>query len=369
MANHMRRKVTGGGRGSGVVALRALVVVPAAVTLLLLGASALRRAAPEGELPEGGVVLRSAERSVALGEPRFGPPSPEVFSATAAVETESGWVVLDARSQQIVFLDPAGAVVGLSGGEGSGPGEIQGASLLARLGSLLLVSGPRSGSIDVFSEGGEFQRRLPLEPPECGAARLHQLVGGDAVAALLWLCVEGTGTRGFVQEIDREGNTRQIADRVVTEGQEEGVVTGRAPLLVRAGGRLHFGVTYDRCVFELESAPGGPAARCHPERVGLPVPDSVLQVVRAQLPPGPASASIVLPDRLPPFDELVTVGDELAFHVILGERDHALDVVRGDGLERIIMPPGLRFSVGTRSVLFTRDALEGTAFAVVALPR
>jgi hypothetical protein len=79
-------------------------------------------------------------------------------------------------------------------------------------------------------------------------------------------------------------------------------------------------------------------------------------------------AALLVPERYPPFEDIVEVGGRLAFHTIVDDQARVLDVAAGDELERFTLPTGARVFTGTRALLFAREDREGTSFAVVPLP-
>jgi hypothetical protein len=142
------------------------------------------------------------------------------------------------------------------------------------------------------------------------------------------------------------------------------------PLLTRVGDRLYFAITPERCVTVLEADVDEPARICHPDSNPVQMPDSLKDIVRKLEPRARAvGATLAMPERLPPFDGLLELDGRLAFHVILDDRTHALEVVRGAGrLERILLPRDAKIASGNRGLLLASDRAEGTVFAVTPHP-
>jgi len=357
-------------RAEGRLWLRLGLILPALATVVALAVAALGRATGEGSpRPEAlELLLTGVERPTE--PPRYGVVLTDVLSAVDAVETAEGWVVLDRRAQQLVFLDSSGNLVGLAGGRGSGPGELERAGSLALLDSLLVVIEASGALMHVFSHDGTFQRRVALTADGCPVGPVRQALGGSGTIALLRTCSRPDGsTSARVERIDGAGVSEVLEDRVYNDLASGSVDPARFALLARVGNRLYFGVAPERCVTQLLGSSDARETLCHPAPVRVGLPDSIQRTFRDLEPRmRAAGATLIVPDHHPPFNRLLSVGGRLAFHVVLGDRERALDVVVNGGLERIVPPPETILFAGERSLLVAQERLEGTAFAVVALP-
>jgi hypothetical protein len=352
-----------------VVLFRVFVFVPAFATLLAVGASALFPRGPAADRRGEVVELTAAGEPLSLGEPSYGPVLTNVVSVTDAVETPRGWAVLDRRAQQLVFLDPTGAFVAVAGRHGQGPGELADGALLARVDSTLVVVDAGGNSLDLFGMDGAFRDRVPLRTSGCAGARVTELIGETEPLVMLSVCTRLDGkTAALVERVTLTGDREAVVDTVYHDLTNHDVDPTSMPLLVRARGILHFVITPDRCVTILEADEQGPDAICHPDRSPLAMPDSVQETFRTLEPRIRAlGGTLSIPDRFPPFDRILSIRGNLAFHVMLDDSTHALEVTRGQELERILLPRA-RFLVGDGTILFAQDRLEGTAFAVLPLP-
>jgi hypothetical protein len=365
-----RKPVGAARRDEWALLLRVFVLFPALLTAVAVAASTLLSRGPLAVELGGSIELDPADGAHALPEPRFGPVLAEVHSASDATQIPGGWAVLDRRAQQIVLLDDRGGLVGVSGGAGEGPGELSRAFALARIDSSLVVIDAAGRALDLFDLRGRFQSRVPLRQTSCAAAPVRQLVEGPGALALLSLCTRSNGsTSALVERIRLTGAREVLLDSVYNDLASGRVDPSRAPLLATVGGRLHFAITPGRCVKVLEGAVEEPERICHPDPHPIPIPDSLKTALRA-LEPRVRSmgATLVVPERLPPFTGILEVQGRLAFHVVVDDSTHALEVVRGGRLERILLPLDTDFATGTRGFLFAQDRPEGTVFAVVPNP-
>jgi hypothetical protein len=144
----------------------------------------------------------------------------------------------------------------------------------------------------------------------------------------------------------------------------------RVPLLARVGDRLHFAITPDRCVTVLEAGVDEPAQICHPDPNPVRMPDSLKAPFRKlEAQTRALGATLVIPERFPPFDGLIALDGQLAFHVLIDDRTRALEVARPNGrLDRILLPVGAKLASGARGLLLASDRPQGTVFAVMQHP-
>ena len=349
---------------------RVFILVPALSTAVAVAASTLLSRGPLALELGAAVELNAAGEPRPLGEPRFGPVLTAVHSASDATQLPRGWAVLDRRAQQIVLLDEAGGLLGVAGGPGQGPGELSRAVALARVDSTLVVVDAAGTTLDLFGLDGRFRTRVPLPPTSCAAAPVRHAVEGSGTLALLSLCTRMEGsTSALVERIHLTGEREVLLDSVFNDVRSGKIDPTRTPLLTRVGGRLHVAITPGRCVHVLEAGVDEPDRICHPDTNPVTIPDSLMSTFR-ELEPRVRSlgAAMVVPERLPPFDGVMEVQGRLAFHVVLGEDSHALEVARGARLERILLPVGAHFAPGSRGLLLAQDRPQGTVFAVVPFP-
>jgi hypothetical protein len=341
------------------------------VTAVAIGASALLSRGG-AKLDEGAAVeLDAATEASTLAEPSYGPVLTNVLSAMDAAEVPGGWAVLDRRARQIVFLDRSGQIVSTSGGEGDGPGELSRPMSIARVDSVLAVVDDAGTRLDLYGLDARFRSRVQLQPTGCAAAPVRELVGEPHTLALLSLCTRATGkTSALVERVRLSGEREVLLDLVYNDVSTGKIHPGRMPLLTRVGDRLYFAITPERCVTVLEADVDEPARICHPDSNPVQMPDSLKDIVRKLEPRARAvGATLAMPERLPPFDGLLELDGRLAFHVILDDRTHALEVVRGAGrLERILLPRDAKIASGNRGLLLASDRAEGTVFAVTPHP-
>jgi hypothetical protein len=359
------------GQGRWLRALLLLCCAAAAIAVVAVLAVVLTAPrAPEPVASASGLVLQPAAITREVPPARFGPPVTAVHSASDAVETNRGWVVLDARDEQIVFLDREGRFRSRGGSRGPGPGELLRAAQLAILDSAVAVVDLTGSRLDLFSTEGAFLRRIPLGSPDCRSTPVRELLGGDGHVVLLRLCVRSTGrTSALLERIGPTGERSVLEERAFSGLRGGTLDPTRVPVLARAAGRLYLGVTPDPCVREVGAEPASARSLCHPDAHPVPLPDSLRRRLGELVPRlGALGASVVVPDRYPPFEGVLEVGGRLAFHVLLEGGGRAWEVVNGGGLERILLPSEVTVFAGARGLLLAREDVEGTAFAVVPLP-
>jgi hypothetical protein len=344
--------------------------LPALLTLLVV---AISRDSPSDALGPRrirGVELLPAPVTRTLDAAAFGPPIQEVTSATTALQLTDGWVVLDRRSQQLVFLDASVRLRKRAVGAGAGPGELDGAASLALLGSRLAVLDTNGWRLDLFSTDGDHVERVVLSVPECGSAPVGKVVGGAASLILLRRCLKRDGsTTALIERLDGAGRRDVVEERAYGDVRSGRFDLLRAPLLAGVEGRLYLAIAPERCADLVGDGADPSAGVCYPEMETPPLPDSVREQMQALAPRMRAlGLTVETAERYPPFTDLLEVGGHLAFEVPLVEGGRAIDVVRGDALERILLPDGAQVFFGRDEVLIARDLLEGTAFAVLPLP-
>jgi hypothetical protein len=354
-----------------VLLFRAAVVFPALLAALLLALRPL--AMPAGGTADAGSLElqpAAADDVREIDVAPFGPALAAVTSAAAAAELDDGWVVLDSRSQQLVFLNREGELRRVVGRPGEGPGELRRAAHLGTLGSVIAVLSRRGESLDLFEVDGSFRGRTPLAVPGCLAAPVEKLVSDGQHIVLVRRCAGAGGSMAArIERLDEQGVLERLAERAYGN-----VLTGplnpmEAPALSSVRGQVHFGVVPSRCVERLSAAPGEPGNVCFPDVERPHLPEALTSGFREMEGRAKeAGVRVDLPERYPPFVDLVEVGGRLGFVVLLEQDRVAVDVLDGDRLRRIVLAPGIRAFFGPSSMLLARDDLEGTAFAVRPLP-
>jgi hypothetical protein len=315
-------------------------------------------------------TLQAALPPLDLPQPVFGPVLTEVHSAEDAVQTRSGWVVLDARAEQLVFLDSTGAFLSRTGRRGEGPGELMRSVAIALLDTTIVVAGATGTRLDFFSVDGTYQRRVRLDSPGCATAGVDAVLSGSTHLIVLRRCMRANGrTTVLLERVDFSGERTMLSERLLTDLRAREIDPTRFPMVTAIEERVYLGVSPDPCVQEVVSGAELATAYCHPHDLVIPVPDSLRAELRRLAPRFTAfGASLVVPERYPPFDAIENVGGQLAFRTLLDDRGRALDVVRGDRLERILLFDGSEIFPGARGLLLAREEPEGTTFAVLPLP-
>jgi hypothetical protein len=234
----------------------------------------------------------------------------------------------------------------------------------------VVVAAASGARLDVFSHEGAFLRRIALASPGCGAAPVRELLGGSGHVVLLRLCTRRDGrTSVLVERVGPTGERTLLEERLHSDLRAGTIDPTRAPLLARAEGRLYLGLTPERCVREVGAGPGQARVFCHPDSQPVMLPDSMRARLRELAPRFDGTgATLVVPERYPPFDALLEVDGRLAFQVLLDEHARAWDVVAGRSLERIVLPVDVKVFAGARAVLMAREEPRGTAFGVLPLP-
>lgn len=344
---------------------RIAVALPALLTAVLLVSRFFPGRA--GETPEpGSLELTLSEGAQEIALPPFGAPIPEVTSAGDAVEVDDGWVVLDHRSQQLVLLSRDGHLLGVRGRPGDGPGELRGAAHVAVLGPTIAVVDRAGESVHLFELDGTFRSRVPLTAPRCLAAPVENVASQGGRLVLLRRCMRsGMQMSAIVDRLDENGAWERLAE--VPLAIRSGI---EAPLLAAADGRIWLGITPDRCVESIPDGGGDATHLCYPDVEGPRLSES-LEGAFAEMERSAAEAGVRVdvPERYPPFVELLDVGNHLGFLVPLDESRGAMDVwAGGERLRRILLPQDVAVFFGPTSMLFVQEGVTGTAFSVRPLP-
>jgi hypothetical protein len=318
-------------------------------------------------LPTGTTTLIAATEETRIEEPTFGSALP-VMDATDAVEVPGGWVVLDRRSPQLAFLDEKGGLLKRVSREGDGPGELHRPAAIAITQSTLAVIDVGGNRLDLFDLDGVFRTRLIVDAPGCVFTQLHRFSGLVTGFALLRSCTQGDGSVSALAEwVDLDGS-RELIQKPVYMNIKRGTVSLATPLLAAVGDRVYLGLTPDPCIITVERRHTLADRICHPDDNPIVVPDSVRRQIASDAARLPATLKFVPPNRLPPFDDILRVGDALAFHVLEGDTTSAIEVARDGSLVRIVPAHGSRYLFGQRGILVAKERAEGTAFAVLPLP-
>jgi hypothetical protein len=234
--------------------------------------------------------------------------------------------------------------------------------------SVVVVDGTAT-RLDFFSLAGTYQRRVRIGTPGCGSAPARDLDSGNGHVFLLRVCTRTDGrTSALLERVGPTGERDVLLDSIYGDLSSGAFDPTRAPMLAAVQGEVYFSITPDRCTQEVGSARVS-LTLCHPDDRPVLLADSARARLGA-LAPGFESlgAALLVPERYPPFEDIVEVGGRLAFHTIVDDQARVLDVAAGDELERFTLPTGARVFTGTRALLFAREDREGTSFAVVPLP-
>lgn len=143
----------------------------------------------------------------------IGDPSQELFRVRAARRLPDGGVVIaNGGTQEIRFYGPDGAFLRSVGGEGEGPGEYQGLSVVERLGAdSLLTFDFQNRRVSILDISGEHARSFILELSGEGFPGLEGVGGADGRALVVQ---EGTVFRaGQVESgVSRDSVSYHLVD-------------------------------------------------------------------------------------------------------------------------------------------------------------
>jgi hypothetical protein len=344
-----------------------LVIVAALITLIRPGAGDPPEAVGTADVRKTTVLLPS-DGETPTGQPSFTATVPEVVDATDAAELSVGWVVLDRRTPQLAFLDDAGRLLTRVSRKGDGPGELVRPAAIAVVGSTLAVIDVAGTRFDFFELDGVFRERLRVAAGGCATTQLHRVAATSTGFAMLRGCTHTDGSVSALAEWVGLDGERELIQNPVYMNLKRGTLRLMNPILTVVGDRVYLGLTPDACI---ESVTRGQTERerlCHPDTNPQFFPDSIRKQLARDMSDLPSGVTFEVPDRLPAFDDILAVGDAVAFHVVRPDSTDAIEVVRDGKLERIVPVPGNRFFFGKRGVLVAQERPDGTAFAVLPLP-
>jgi len=293
---------------------------------------------------------------------------PQLLSVGAAVDVDSGWVLLDPRARQVVVLpnDPESLPLRF-GREGDGPGELQSPSFLAVSGDQVGVLEARGDRLVRFDLSGRVLGPVGLTDGGCAFGPGQSLLGhpsGGFVVVRTCTGMDGS-MRGLYQRVGPEGDVDLLLDLALQPGGRFDPF--RVPVAAVLDGTLLAGTLSDGCLWPLDPESDGEESitLCVPTSERLPLPDSIrirLEALAVQA--SRVGRRLEMPDFLPTFIEVrsSTAGPLLSIPSARGPE--ALDLLGpGGGRTRFeVSAPNASF-VGRKEVLLVRDLLVGTALA------
>lgn len=307
---------------------------------------------------------------VALDFPDGRPVEKKVLSAHAAVRSASGWTVLDNRGHQLVFLSEDGAFLRAVGRGGNGPGELRTPISLTKAGDAFVVLEVDGRLLTFDLEGAHLHDSRIPPSGECFSSTVQRVLGGDDGLHLLTTCTTAPGQ--FVARIGlltREGETRTVLERPVQDARGGTVDPYRFPILASVDGTPALGIVGERCLRLADPRADGVERVCYPDLPLAPLPDSLRRTFdRSFARAIREGIRVTLPESLPPFLEVIDGDGAWGFLTVTEQGEYVLDLVRGDGLRRLTLPPRVRAFPSRDAILLVREELDGTSFAVVPIP-
>lgn len=347
-------------RGPGTWVTVAAGAVAAAI--LVWGVLEMARARSDGRR-QGTAVEEAADET-----PASFPPGTrlhtEVFSVSDAVLHRGTWFVLDGRGTQVHRIDESGDLLGSFGRGGEGPGELRRPVAIASHGDTVIVLD--GADLHLFDLDGDHvaDRRVALGGCPTGFARdlLSQQTG------LLVLVDCRTPDRvGWAVILDAiDGPARTLSVRA----SDPGVVDLRMANAVLGAHRqgFVFGMAADECLDRFSPRGAELGEVCHDWIERLPVPEAVgdgMAGLRASA--RQRGLRLIEPDFLPPFVQVFSVGEALAYQVPLpGDLETFRLVMRGPSGEvaALPLPVAEGFFAAGNSVLLWWEDIEGMRFSV-----
>ena len=289
------------------------------------------------------------------------------MSATDAVETDAGWVVLDRLGGRLALLAGDGELVRTFGRKGEGPGELSAPVALAYTGERLVVA-ERSGRLVLFDREGAAAGVVRLRFPGCGAARVHDLLSAPDSLVMLTRCPRASGeVSARLELVTLDGGRRPLIEVAYNDLRHARVDPFRSPVVARVDGRLAIGFLPDRCLDVLDEDGTVERRLCYPEGRRRPFPDSALAVLRLIEERTGGRVEFAVPEHAPPFISVESSERAWGFVALLPRGGQALDLVTAHGLARHLLPPGVEVFLGRRTLLIAKHELAGVAFAVEPL--
>ncbi len=309
--------------------------------------------------------------TVRVALPAGRPVVGEILGVTDAVQGDSGWVVLDARSRRIAFLSPEGDLERVAGREGDGPGEMRRPVALALLGARIAVA-ERGGRLVFFGADGEPAGGTLIRDADCTFSDVHALLGGgDSLVALSTCAYRSGRTTARVARVGPDGGDRIVAEWTYDDWRSGSMDPMQFPVLAMVGRRLALGVAPDPCLRILGRNGATVRRLCYPDLPRRPLPDSAREAL-AHLQESLKSRGAGVRIRtsstyLPAFHALLGGGATWGFLAVPPEGGDAVDRVEGSRLHRIIVPEDGHVFLGRRTLLLAVERVGGTSFGVLPL--
>ncbi|MBT6888268.1 MAG: hypothetical protein HOA23_09515 [Gemmatimonadales bacterium] len=291
-----------------------------------------------------------------------------ILGATDADAFGDDWYVLDARSNLVHHLAVDGTLVDSFGGEGRGPGEMQGPEAIVIHHDTVVVAESMGGVVHLYGLDGSFiaDRRIGAE--DCAISVVIDLVTTPAGLAVLLGCFDHPMAPSAKVVLEREGSTSVLAD-LSAQHSDRGVDPFFSPVVAAHLGGVLAGVAGSDCLAVYDFFGSVSEEICH-EWISRVVPSEAdqqaLEVLSAQ-----ATAmgfDLDAYDRLPGFDRVfVDAAGRVVYRGVAGGTPEQFRAVteRPTGQEEALPIPLAEylFVRGDR-VLLGWDELDGTRLSL-----
>lgn len=301
------------------------------------------------------------------------PPGTRLYSEMSSVSDaelyRGSWFALDRRGSQVHRISESGALLGSFGRSGEGPGELRvPVAIAVHKDTVVVLDG---GDLHLYDLDGDHLADRQVGLGGCANGSARDLLSQPTGLLLLVECRASDRTAMSVMLENSEGASRTLA----VQASDPGVVdVGMAGAVLGAHDQgFVFGLAADDClgVFGPHGEELGEV--CHEWIERLPIPEAAggrMESLRARA--RQSGLRLVVPDHLPPFFRVFSVGGELAYQVPVPEAIESFRLVtRGPSGEAVSLPlpdaDGL--FAADNSVLLWWEDLEGMRIAVRRLDR
>jgi hypothetical protein len=299
---------------------------------------------------------------------------PQVLSVQDALEGDSLWVLLDARSGRLHFIHPRQGWLRSSGRKGEGPGELLDPVALAFSGSSLWVLNQRGLTLDQFTLDGTFQQRRRLRGGACLAGMARGLDGlEDGGLLLLRVCpatLPGPGT-AWLEILAPTGELTPLLSLPLGTPGSRRLHLLRQPVMASDGRRVHLGTLDMPCLVDLTVAGSRAGHRCLPDYSRAPAPEEDREKLERRFRGLPSMGFLPMevPDRLPWYDRLFALPEGVGVLRIEGYETREL-VYLGDDGEAGILNARLPANtyVGRTTILLAEDRIQGSWIQIHSNP-
>ncbi len=321
-------------RGGTLVAFASLLVLAIAVWSAVAIATHRRGVPTDIESSRGGQHYTSSEDSglsAAASEARL---YSEILDVGDVAANDSVWYVLDARAVTVHMVHRDGTWLGAFGRQGDGPGEFSSPVAVAAFDGVVAVADEQR--VHLHKPDGTYVGQRHVAPRGCALVRPLDIVGFGTTFFLLVECHSGPAAERLVLG-DGHDELEALVRRRPAFGAEAIIDFGAVYVLSEHPAGFAFGNANDECLTIYDRNGAHVDRACHEGLERLPFPADTRRDLAAAFRSRRRSATVQLPDRLPPFDRVFADGERLVYRAF-ADADASRLVVQGATGEMEVLP-------------------------------